>query len=163
MVSKINVLTKNFLFFIFFILLIIFIFFIYKNRDKYLNNNNFYKNEYFDNNSNYIQSGIGTLNGSGTITFQKPFQNIPVVFIQANNSLANSVIINTKNITNNGFSYIKNLINETSSGSFTTLVMEEDKTNTFNWVAIDTINMNSSKVDNGKQNCCNVCDNTKSS
>jgi preprotein translocase subunit YajC len=150
MVSK----NKNILYLLF-IFILIFIFVIV--------NKNLYKNEYFENNINYIQSGAGILNSSGTITFQQPFGNIPSVFIQANNGSSSSVVINTKNITNTGFSYIKNLINETTSGSFTTLVMQEDKTNTFNWVAIDTANMNNSKVDTRKQNCCNVCDNSKSS
>jgi hypothetical protein len=124
-------------------------------------NNKLYENEYFDNNTNYMQSGAGILNSSGTITFQQPFGNIPSVFIQANNGSTSSVIINTKNITNTGFSYIKNVISETSTGSFTTLLMEEDNNDTFNWVAIDTTNMNN-KINNPVSSgagCCNVCNN----
>lgn len=138
---------------ILFIFILIFIFVIV---NKKLN-----KNEYFDNNTNYIQSGAGTLNSVGTITFQQPFGNIPSVFIQANNGSKSSVVINTTNITNSGFSYIKNVINESSSGSLTVLLMEEDNNDTFNWVAIDTTNINN-KINNpgsGGGGCCNVCNN----
>jgi hypothetical protein len=152
MVSKNNIIIYLFIFFI----IIIFIF-IYKRI--------YNKNEYFDNNNtNYIQSGVGILNPSGTINFQQLFQNIPSVFIQANNSSSNSVIINTTNITNTGFSYIKNAISEKISGSFSALVMEEDSIDTFNWVAIDTSNINN-KINNpgsGGGNCCNVCNNNNS-
>ena len=142
---------------ILFIFILIFIFVIVNNKF----NNNLNNNEYFDNNTNYIQSGAGTLNSSGTITFQQPFGNIPSVFIQANNGSKSSVVINTTNITNSGFSYIKNVINESSSGSLTVLLMEEDNNDTFNWVAIDTTNINN-KINNpgsGGGGCCNVCNN----
>ena len=139
---------------ILFIFILIFIFVIV---NKKLN-----KNEYFENNTNYIQSGAGTLNSVGTITFQQPFGNIPVVFIQANNGSKSSIVINTTNITNSGFSYIKNVINESTSGSLTVLLMEEDNNDTFNWVAIDTTNINN-KINNpgtgGSGGCCNVCNN----
>ncbi|NBQ44383.1 MAG: hypothetical protein EBU23_18460 [Mycobacteriaceae bacterium] len=139
---------------ILFIFILIFIFVIVNKK--------LYKNEYFDNNTNYIQSGVGTLNSSGTITFQQPFGNIPSVFIQANNGSKSSVVINTTNITNSGFSYIKNVINESTSGSLTVLLMEEDNNDTFNWVAIDTTNINN-KINNpgtgGSGGCCNVCNN----
>ena len=139
---------------ILFIFILIFIFVIV---NKKLN-----KNEYFDNNTNYIQSGAGTLNSVGTITFQQPFGNVPSVFIQANNGSLSSVVINTTNITNSGFSYIKNVINESTSGSLTVLLMEEDNNDTFNWVAIDTTNINN-KINNpgtgGSGGCCNVCNN----
>ena len=139
---------------ILFIFILIFIFVIVNKK--------LYKNEYFDNNTNYIQSGVGTLNSSGTITFQQPFGNIPSVFIQANNGSKSSVVINTTNITNSGFSYIKNVINESTSGSLTVLLMEEDNNDTFNWVAIDTTNINN-KINNpgsgGGSGCCNVCNN----
>jgi hypothetical protein len=146
-----------------FIFILIYIFFIVNNifnKNKYKLN----KNEYFENNTNYIQSGTGTLNSYGTITFQQPFGNIPSVFIQANNGSTSSVVINTKNITSTGFSYIKNVINENSSGSLRVLVMEEDNINTFNWVAIDTTNINN-KINNPGSgggaggSCCNVCNN----
>jgi len=148
MVSK----NKNILYLLF-IFILIFIFVIV--------NKNLYKNEYFDNNTNYIQSGAGTLNSSGTITFQQPFGNIPSVFIQANNGSTSSVVINTKNITNTGFSYIKNVISESSSGSITVLLMEEDNFDTFNWVAIDTTNINNKINNPGSMGggCCNVCNN----
>ena len=149
MVSKNKIIVP-----ILFIFILIFIFILVNKR--------LYKNEYFDNNTNYIQSGAGTLNSVGTITFQQPFGNIPSVFIQANNGSSSSVVINTTNITNSGFSYIKNVISETSTGSFTTLVMEEDSNDTFNWVAIDTTNINN-KINNpgpqGGGGCCNVCNN----
>ena len=134
---------------ILFIFIFIFIFFIV--------NNNLYKNEYFENNTNYIQSGTGVLKGTGTIIFQQPFGNAPSVFIQANNGSSSSVVINTKNITNIGFSYIKNVISETTTGSFTTLVMEEDNIDTFNWVAIDTTNINNKINNSGSSGggCCN--------
>ena len=139
---------------ILFIFILIFIFVIV---NKKLN-----KNEYFDNNTNYIQSGTGTLNSVGTITFLQPFGNVPSVFIQANNGSKSSVVINTTNITNSGFSYIKNVINESSSGSLTVLLMEEDNNDTFNWVAIDTTNINN-KINNhgtgGSGGCYNVCNN----
>ena len=128
---------------ILFIFILIFIFIIVNNI---LNKTKLNKNEYFDNNTNYIQSGTGTLNSVGTITFQQPFGNIPSVFIQANNGSKSSVVINTRNITNSGFSYIKNVINESSSGSLTVLLMEEDNNDTFNWVAIDTTNINKSFI-----------------
>ena len=67
---------------ILFIFILIFIFIIVNNI---LNKTKLNKNEYFDNNTNYIQSGAGTLNSMGTITFQQPFGNIPSVFIQSNN------------------------------------------------------------------------------
>jgi SNF family Na+-dependent transporter len=136
-----------------FILILIFIFFIV--------NNNLYKNEYFENNTNYIQSGTGVLKATGTIIFQQPFGNAPIVFIQANNGSSSSVVINTKNITNIGFSYIKNVISETTTGSFTTLVMEEDNIDTFNWVAIDTTNINNKINNSGSSGngCCNVSNN----
>ena len=120
-------------------------------------NKNLYKNEYFENNTNYIQSGTGILNGTGTIIFQQPFANAPSVFIQANNGSSSSVVINTKNITNIGFSYIKNVISETTTGSFTTLLMEEDNIDTFNWVAIDTTNINNKINNSGSSGngCCN--------
>jgi len=150
MVSK----NKIIIYFLFiFILIFIFIF---------INKENYNTNEYFDNNTNYIQSGAGILNSSGTITFQQSFGNIPSVFIQANNGSTNSVVINTTNITNTGFSYIKNVISETSTGSFSTLVMEEDSIDTFNWVAIDTTNMNNKINNPGSSSgggCCNVCNN----
>jgi hypothetical protein len=143
---------------ILFIFIFILIFFIVNKKLH----NNLYKNEYFENNTNYIQSGTGILNATGTIIFQQPFGNIPSVFIQANNGSTSSIVINTRNITNIGFSYIKNVISETSSGSFTTLVMEEDNVDTFNWVAIDTTNINN-KINNpgsgGGGGCCNVCNN----
>lgn len=138
---------------ILFIFIFIFIFFIV--------NNNLYKNEYFENNTNYIQSGTGVLNATGTIIFQQPFGNAPSVFIQANNGSSSSVVINTKNITNIGFSYIKNVISETTTGSFTTLLMEEDNIDTFNWVAIDTTNINNKINNSGNSGngYCNVCNN----
>lgn len=143
--------SKNFIYMLFILILILTLFFIYKKiYNKY---------EYFDNNTNYIQSGTGVLNSTGTIIFQQPFANIPSVFIQANNASAGSIIINTTNITNTGFSYVKNVISETSSGSFTTLLMEEDNNDTFNWIAIDTTNVNN-KINNPGNNgngCCNVC------
>jgi len=124
--------------------------------------NNYYKNEYFENNTNYIQSGEGILNSSGTIKFLQPFGNTPSVFIQANNGSSSSVVINTKNITNTGFSYIKNVISERIAGSFSTIVMEEDSNDSFNWVAIDTSNINN-KINNpgssGGGCCCNSCNN----
>jgi hypothetical protein len=152
MVSK-----NKIIIYLLFIFILILIFVIVNKKIK----NKMYENEYFDNNTNYMQSGVGTLNGSGTITFQQPFGNIPSVFIQANNGSTSSVIINTTNITNTGFSYIKNIISETSTGSFTTLLMEEDNNDTFNWVAIDTTNMNN-KINNPGSSgggCCNVCNN----
>jgi len=153
MVSKNKIII--YFIFIFFIIII----FIGINKKIY---NNLYKNEYFENNTNYIQSGVGILNSNGTITFQQPFGNIPSVFIQANNGSKSSVVINTTNITNTGFSYIKNVINESSSGSLTVLLMEEDNNDTFNWVAIDTTNINN-KINNpgsgGGGGCCNVCNN----
>ena len=154
MVSKNKIII--YLLFIFILILI----FVIVNNKLY---NKLYQNEYFDNNTNYIQSGVGIINSIGTITFQQPFENIPSVFIQANNGSTSSVIINTTNITNTGFSYIKNVINETITGSFSTLVMEEDSIDTFNWVAIDTTNMNN-KINNpgssaGGGSCCNVCNN----
>jgi hypothetical protein len=145
---------------ILFLFIVIIIFFIVNN---FLN-----KSEYFSNNSNNIQSGNGTLNGSGTITFQQPFINIPSVFTQANNNSNNSIIINTGNITNTGFSYIKNSISESSAGSFTTLVMEEDTIDTFNWIAVDTTNINNitnnpscggNSGNNNSQNCCSQSSN----
>lgn len=129
----------------------------------FINKKLYNKYEYFDNNTNYIQSGTGVLNAIGTIIFQQPFANIPSVFIQANNGSSGSIIINTTNITNTGFSYVKNVISETSSGSFTTLLMEEDNNDTFNWVAIDTTNVNN-KINNPGSNgggCCNVCSNNQ--
>jgi hypothetical protein len=150
MVSK----NKIIIYFLF-IFILIFIFVIV-NKNLY---NKLYKYEYFNNNTNYIQSGVGTLNGFGTIIFQQPFGNIPSVFIQANNASSGSIIINTKNITNTGFSYIKNVISQNSSSSFTSLVMEEDNNDTFNWVAIDTTNINN-KINNPRSSgCCNVCNN----
>jgi hypothetical protein len=154
MVSKNKNNTIIYLLFIFILIFILVI--VNKNNNK---------NEYFENNTNYIQSGTGILNGTGTITFQQPFGNIPSVFIQANNGSSSSVIINTKNITNTGFSYVKNVITETTTGSFTTLVMEEDTNDTFNWVAIDTTNINT-KINNpgsGGSGSCNVCNNNTQS
>jgi hypothetical protein len=157
MVSK-----NKIIIYLLFIFILILIFVIVNNKLYNKFYNKLYENEYFDNNNtNYIQSGTGILNGSGTITFQQPFGNIPSVFIQANNGSTSSIIINTKNITNTGFSYIKNVISETSTGSFTTLLMEEDNNDTFNWVAIDTTNMNN-KINNPVSSgagCCNVCNN----
>ena len=55
------------------------------------------------------------------------------------------------------------LYSDTSEfGSFTTLVMEEDTNDTFNWVAIDTTNMNNKINNPGSSSgggCCNVCNN----
>lgn len=155
MVSKNKNNTIIYLLFLFILIFIFILVIVNKN-----------KNEYFENNTNYIQSGAGTLNSIGTITFQQPFGNIPSVFIQANNGSTSSVIINTKNITNTGFSYVKNVITETTTGSFTTLVMEEDSNDTFNWVAIDTTNINT-KINNsgssGGGGCCNVSNNNTQS
>jgi hypothetical protein len=149
-------LSKNFIYLFIFIIIFIIIF-IFVNKKLYN------INEYFGNNTNYIQSGIGILNSVGTITFQQPFTNVPSVFIQANNGSSGSIIINTTNITNAGFSYVKNIVSETSSGSFTTLLMEEDNNDTFNWIAIDTTNVNNNYINNSGNSsgggCCNVCNN----
>jgi hypothetical protein len=163
MVSKNKIIMPILFIFIFIFIFVIVNKKLHNNSHNNLHNNNLYNNEYFENNTNYIQSGTGTLNSYGTIIFQQPFGNIPSVFIQANNSSTSSVVINTRNITNIGFSYIKNVIRETSTGSFTTLVMEEDNVDTFNWVAIDTTNINN-KINNpgsggGGGGCCNVCNN----
>lgn len=146
--------SKNIIYLLFiFIIIIIFII---------INKKLYNKNEYFENNTNYIESGTGNLNASGKIKFLQPFSNTPSVFIQANNASSSSVIINTKNITKTDFSYIKNVINEKSTDSFSILVMEEDSNDTFNWVAIDTTNINN-KINNpgnsGGGGCCNVCNN----
>jgi len=86
-----------------------------------------------------IQTGINNgIASNGNIKFEKPFAKVPKVFIQPNN--ANSLkasIINISNVSINGFSYAKNQVYEEETGSFTSSVVEPDKSSGFNWIAIE--------------------------
>lgn len=86
-----------------------------------------------------IQSGVNTdMINNGTITFEKPFSKVPKVFIQPNNSNSSKAsIINISNISVNGFSYAKNQVYEEETGSFSSSVVEPDKSSSFNWIAFE--------------------------
>jgi len=104
--------------------------------------------ENFDNSQNYnstiFQSGVGGIAPSGNITFNTQYHSTPQVFTQiignANISI-NVYSIIVFNVTNTGFSYIKNVslnqMGESNTGnSYNITRLQNDGTLQFNWIAI---------------------------
>ena len=86
-----------------------------------------------------IQQGTGNTDQTGTITFDVPFQNIPKVYTQIignQDSMNNVYSIQVFNITNNGFSYSKNMVVNKKTGQFTISTLNPSTTETFDWIAI---------------------------
>lgn len=85
-----------------------------------------------------FQKGLGGTSKTGTITFPKTFNNVPIVFTQViGNSEEPEVIYNVNifDITQNGFSYSKNKINNQTEEEFTTTNFSPSITEQFMWIA----------------------------
>lgn len=100
------------------------------------NNENFICEE--SSSEQVIQKGMGGVAQTGTITFSKVFNNVPLVYTQViGNSIEPNIIygVNIYNITQSGFSYSKNkLVTETSEDLSMTNVMPST-TEQFQWLA----------------------------
>jgi hypothetical protein len=104
--------------------------------------------EKFDNSQNYnstiFQSGVGGIAASGNITFNTQYNNTPQVFTQiiGNANVSTNVYsIIVFNVTNSGFSYIKNVSSNQSGqsntgDSFNITRLQNDGVLEFNWIAI---------------------------
>jgi len=103
------------------ILLFINIFlYVKKNIYESFTNSESEENDYINNLSNNIsninlginfQSGISSINSTGTINFQKPFSKTPVVFTQiigSASTISNVYSIQIFDVTTTGFNYSKN-------------------------------------------------------
>jgi hypothetical protein len=116
----------------------------------YYKNKNFKKNILFESynnqNSNY-ESGISSKDSYGSITFKKPFSNIPIVFTQiiGNGNPDTSYSIQIFNISKIGFQYIKNSLLNSTNDQFTILKMQPSNNELFNWIAYDANSINNSK------------------
>jgi hypothetical protein len=105
------------------------------------------KSNVFENydNSNTLQGhitqyGRSGIEPTGTITFQVPFQNTPKIFTQIignENTSTNVYSIQVFNVTNKGFNYSKNMINNSTSGSgqFTMPKLSPSTVEPFDWIA----------------------------
>jgi regulatory protein YycI of two-component signal transduction system YycFG len=94
-----------------------------------------------------FQTGIGSTNSSGTITFNKPFTKNPIVLTQiigSSSTLNNVYSIQIFNITNTSFNYSKNKVfnnvttNQSSSSSnsaFIVPTINPSDTENFVWFA----------------------------
>ena len=128
------------------IIMIIFLFYLYfvQNRDNL---------ESFKSFQQDMQMGTGMVNGTGTIYFDTPFQNIPLVFTQSLSSdPTRTSIINVFNISTQSFQFNKNVLSNTKVDTFSSLTMDTDNSNNFLWFAIDM-----SVVSTGGAKCQGLC------
>ena len=99
-------------------------------------------------NGSSMQSGKGGISSTGTITFNQPFQNTPIVMTQIigndnimgnDNTKTNIYSIQIFNVSNRSFSYAKNMMsNSTSdSGNFTIAKMSPSEKEPFYWIAFE--------------------------
>ena len=135
--------SGNFLIITLFLVIIILLFIIIV--PTYIMNNT---KEKFDNSQNYngtiFQSGVGGIAASGNITFNTKYHNTPQVFTQiiGNANVSTNVYsIIVFNVTNSGFSYIKNVSSNQSGqsntgDSFNITRLQNDGVLEFNWIAI---------------------------
>jgi uncharacterized Zn-finger protein len=92
-----------------------------------------------------FQSGISGINPTGTITFQKPFLEAPVVITQIIGSISTSqnvYSIQIFNVTNTGFNYSKNMVynnvqkkDENLDNAYLIPTVDRSMTESFLWVA----------------------------
>ncbi len=85
-----------------------------------------------------FQKGMGGTSKTGKIIFPKTFNNVPMVFTQViGNSNELDVIYNVNifDITQSGFSYSKNKINNQTEEDFTTTDLSPSITEQFMWIA----------------------------
>ena len=104
--------------------------------------------ENFDNTQNFnstiFQSGVSGVSPSGTITFNTPYKNTPQVFTQiiGNQNISSNVYsVIVFNVSNTGFSYIKNVsLNQSgqsnNGNSYNVTRLQNDAFLTFNWISI---------------------------
>jgi len=91
----------------------------------------------------HYETGVGLSNTSGTIQFKKEFNKIPSVFatplLEITNPIYTSTTsINIYNITTNGFSYVKNQIENGVDEEFSEITsLNKDNLSKFNWMAIE--------------------------
>jgi hypothetical protein len=128
------------------IIMIIFLFYLYfvQNRDNL---------ESFKSFQQDMQMGTGMINSTGTIYFDTPFQNIPLVFTQSLSSdPTKTSIINVFNISTQSFQFNKNVLSNTKVDNFSSLTMDIDNSNNFLWYAVDM-----SVVSTGGAKCQGLC------
>jgi hypothetical protein len=128
------------------IIMIIFLFYLYfvQNRDNL---------ESFKSFQQDMQMGTGMINSTGTIYFDTPFQNIPLVFTQSLSSdPTKTSIINVFNISTQSFQFNKNVISNTKVDDFSSLTMDADNSNNFLWYAVDM-----SIISTGGAKCQGLC------
>jgi hypothetical protein len=85
-----------------------------------------------------FQKGMGGTNKTGKIIFPKTFNNVPMVFTQVIGNSSNPEVIynvNIFDITQSGFSYSKNKINNETEEDFTATDMSPSITEQFMWIA----------------------------
>jgi len=101
--------------------------------------------EHFSNNSiGFIfETGVSDINTTGSVKFNTPFKNIPMVFTQINGTSGTSTYlfsINVFDITTSGFNYAKNKgFNQTGveeEFSFSIPKISPSTVETFNWMAV---------------------------
>lgn len=128
------------------VIAIIFLFYLYfvRNKDNL---------EYFKSFQQDMQMGTGMVNSTGTVYFDTPFQNIPLVFTQSLSSDANQTsMINVFNISTQSFQFNKNVLLNKKVENFSSLTMDADNSNNFLWFAIDM-----SIVSTGGAKCQGLC------
>jgi hypothetical protein len=85
-----------------------------------------------------IDKGIGQVLKSGTINFKKQFTVPPFVFTQiigSNQTVNNAYSVQVYNITNTGFDYSKNTLENKPAGDFVALTLSPSTSETFSWIA----------------------------
>jgi len=101
--------------------------------------------EHFNNNSIgfTFETGISDISETGTVKFNTPFKNTPMVFTQINGTSETSTYlfsINVFNITTSGFNYAKNKgYNQNGveeEFSFSIPKISPSNVETFNWMAV---------------------------
>ena len=95
--------------------------------------------ESFTNPSLEIQTGVGPIATSGTIKFDNPFTNIPLIFTQIIGNTASSqdsFSVQIFNVSITGFDYTKQKIYNDSNGQFSVTKLVPSTVETFNWIAI---------------------------
>ena len=95
--------------------------------------------ESFTNQTLEIQTGVGPIAPSGTIKFDKPFSNMPLIFTQVNGNTASSqdsFSVQIFNVSTAGFDYTKQKIYNDSNGQFSVTKLVPSTVETFNWIAI---------------------------
>jgi hypothetical protein len=104
-------------------------------------NKTIYK-ESFANPSNIslnIQNGYGPITPTGSITFPNPFTTAPLILTQivgSSSSANNAYSIQVFNVTNTGFDYSKNRIENAQSGQFTVTKLGTSTVEPFYWIAM---------------------------